>query len=72
MESLEGENQRLRSDNKRLQQELDRVDYKYQKLKSEYIGLMKRSVQFEMELQKHQRLLASRNLQLQPSEEESD
>jgi hypothetical protein len=47
-----------------LRKELDRVEYKYNKLKSEYVTLMKRSVTFEMELQKHQRVLSSRNIKL--------
>lgn len=38
----------MRRENKQLHQELDRVEYKYNKLKSEYIALMKRSVQFEI------------------------
>jgi hypothetical protein len=33
---------------------------------------MKRSVQFEMELQKHQRMLSSRNIRLESDKESSD
>lgn len=72
MHNLEDENLRLRGENKQLKTELDRVSYKYNKLKNEYVGLMKRSVQFEMELQKHQRMLSSRNIRLESDKESSE